>query len=500
MSDVMLLETCGLTKRYGDFKAIDNVDFSLCKGEVHVLFGENGAGKSTLISILAGANNASEGSVTLLDEPYLVDSVRTARAKGVSAVFQEFSLAPTLSVAANIYLGNEPLRLGLIDHKRMHKNARELLDELGFALNTTTRVVELSRAQQQMVEIAKACRENPIVLILDEPTASLSDHEVDRLFEFVERLVEQGVGVIYISHRIQEFRRIAQQVTVMRDGKIVAKLKLDDVDDDTLVASMVGRPIEQLYPKIQRVSGKEVLRVSGLRSWGVHGVSFSVNSGEVLGVAGLVGSGKSRVFRAIAGLLDRTDGQVILNKVDASRYSTAKILAAGLVYVTADRKNEGLQMSFDVDENLEQGSLSHPSSHYYGWLDRNWIMQMTDKLVHQVSLSNSYRNRLAVQLSGGNQQKLLFGRALSVSRDVYIFDEPTVGVDVGARSALYEVIKSLAESGAAVVIISSDLPEVIHLSHRMLVFSKGNISAELEGATINEDTILAHFFSEVGNE
>ncbi len=492
----MLLRTNALSKHYGDFVALDKVDFSLRAGEVHVLFGENGAGKSTLISILAGANNATAGTVELHGKPYRASTVRQARAAGVSAVFQEFSLAPTLCVAANIFLGDEPLKGLFVDTHQMHNRAKKLLDELGFELDTRAVVSGLSRAHQQMVEIAKACREQPEVLILDEPTASLSDREVDCLFDFIGRMASKGVGIIYISHRIQEFRRISQRVTVLRDGCLIDCFEIKDTDDQALVSCMAGRAIDQLYPQIDSRPGETALSVSGLSCWGVDNVDLSVARGEVLGIAGLVGSGKSRAFRAMMGLLQQRSGTVSLGDVDLSRATTRNMLAAGAVYVPADRKAEGLQLSFSADKNLEQAALQHPDGHRRGWLNRPWLAAFCAAVAERVELAESYRQRLVVQLSGGNQQKVMFARALAVERSLYIFDEPTVGVDVGARAALYRVIKALAESGAAVVLISSDLPEVINLSQRVLVFANGRISAELRGDEISEARVLANFFME----
>lgn len=499
MTSTSLIETKALTKRYPGVLALNSVDFDLKSGEVHVLFGENGAGKSTLISMLAGANIPSKGSIVLDGDEVKFDTVADAQKKGIYTVFQEFSLIPTLTVAQNIFLGWEPRKGPFIDHGTMRKRSHEMLLELGFDINPNAIVAQLSRAQQQMVEITKAFHGDLKVLILDEPTASLTDKEVDHLFEFVIGLKAKGVGVIYISHRIQEFSRIANRVTVLRDGGKIGTVDMADTDDNALVEMMTGRAIDEIYPKITKGSGEVLLSVEKLRTAGIHDATFEVRAGEVLGVAGLVGSGKSRLFRTVMGLTTRVSGKVTLHGKDISQAPTRDIIKDGVYYLSPDRKAEGLDLAKSSTENLAinlvMGDKVGGNSQLVKWAEVN---SEAVTISDYVELQESYRFKPVSQLSGGNQQKVLFGKCFGQNADIIIFDEPTVGVDMGTRAALYLLIKELAESGKAVVVISSDLPEVMNLSHRMIVLAHGHISAELSGDDMTEEQVLKFFFDETG--
>jgi ribose transport system ATP-binding protein len=492
MSESPLIETVGLTKRYPGVVALNAVDFDLRPGEVHVLFGENGAGKSTLISMVAGATQPTEGELRVRGEAVHFHSVADACEAGISAVFQEFSLVPTLTVAENIFLGDEPRRGPFVDRGGMVRRARDLFHDLDFPVEPTRRVSALSRAEQQMVEIAKALHRDVSVLILDEPTASLTNREVDHLFSVVERMKARGVGIIYISHRMQEFARIADRVTVLRDGAHIGTVRMDETTEAELVEMMAGRAISEIYPAIARNSGTIVLSASGLHAWGVHGVDLQVRRGEILGIAGLIGSGKSRAFRAMMGLLPIKAGRVVLRGHDMTGQPTRAMMKAGAYYLTADRKGEGLQLAFTARANLAQGILAGDGR--WGLLPLGQIRKTGEAVAGRVDLPPAYRNRLAAQLSGGNQQKVLFGRGLGRDYELYIFDEPTVGVDMGARASIYALIRDIAEAGKAVVLISSDLPEVMNLAHRLAVFSQGRIAAELDRDEISEAAVLGHFF------
>lgn len=494
-----LITTSQLTKKYPGVVALNAVDFELDTGEVHVLFGENGAGKSTLISLLAGANTPSQGTITLEGREVRFGSVADAQELGIYTVFQEFSLMPTLTVAQNIFMGWEPLIGPFLDHKTMRRRSVEMLAELGFDIDPNAVVGGLSRAQQQMVEITKAFHGDLKVLILDEPTASLTDKEVDHLFDFVLSLKARGVGVIYISHRIQEFTRIADRITVLRDGAKIGTVAIDDTDEGALVEMMTGRAIDEIYPQIANQNGETLLEVTDLRTWGVHHASFTVQAGEVLGVAGLVGSGKSRLFRALMGLTARAEGKVVLKGEDISKASTAHIIRSGMYYLSSDRKHEGLDLAKTSAQNLAvnliMGDKVPGSSPFVPW---KAVGREISTICDHVELQDSYRKKPVSQLSGGNQQKVLFGRCFGQEADVYIFDEPTVGVDMGTRSALYLLIKELAEAGKAVIVISSDLPEVMNLAHRLLILAHGTITAELAGDEMSEEQVLKYFFDESG--
>ena len=488
-----LIETRALTNRYPGVVALNAVDFDLKAGEVHVLFGENGAGKSTLISMLAGATPPTSGTIRVEGAEVAFQSVADARVRGISAVFQEFSLVPTMTVAENIFLGDEPKRGPFTDRRGMVRRARDLFAELEFDIDPTMMVALLSRAQQQMVEIAKAFHADVSILILDEPTASLTDREVEHLFKVVARMKARGVGVIYISHRIQEFERIADRITVLRDGAKIGTVAMAETTEAQLIEMMAGRAISEIYPQIAAAPGDPLLEVRGLKAWGVKGVDFEVRPGEVLGIAGLVGSGKSRCFRALMGLLPVQGGTVALRGADVTGAPTRKMMDAGIYYLPPDRKNEGLQLAFTARDNLAQGIMIGKETRF-GLLPWKEMYAEADAVAEQVELPPAYRDRLVAQLSGGNQQKTLFGRGLGKDYDVYILDEPTVGVDMGARAAIYRLVQRLAEAGKAVVVISSDLPEAMNLAHRLLVFSHGRITAELPKAEISEAAVLAHFF------
>lgn len=497
MTTTPLIRTKGLTREYPGVRALDNVDFDLFAGEVHVLFGENGAGKSTLISLLAGANTPSAGEIEIDGKPVSFASVADAQDRGIYTVFQEFSLIPTMTVAQNIFLGREP-RIGpLINYREMNRRAAEMLEARGFAIEPTTLVALLPRAQQQVVEIAKAFHGELSVLILDEPTASLTDREVDSLFDFILRMKAEGLGIIYISHRIHEFERIADRVTVLRDGARIDTLDMAEADEARLIEMMAGRAIKEIYPVIAHDPGEELLTVEGLHARGVEGVSFGVRRGEVLGVAGLIGSGKSRMFRALMGLDQVRAGQVRYRGDDITGKPTRAVINRGIYYLTSDRKSEGLSLAGTATENLSI-NLMMGTCRDGVLVDYAKLRGEMARIFDHVEFPERYRERTIAQLSGGNQQKVLFAKSFCHASELFIFDEPTVGVDMGTRAALYRIIAELAQAGKAVVVISSDLPEVMNLAHRALVIANGRISAELTGSDINEAEILRHFFNEAG--
>jgi ribose transport system ATP-binding protein len=491
-----LLRLEALTKRFPGVLALDRADFDLRPGEVHVLFGENGAGKSTLISIAAGALRPDAGRITFRGAPVQLHSVHHARSLGISAVFQDFSLVPQMTVEENLFLGAEATRGGLLNKRELHRRAEAILARLGFPLRPRQQVARLSRAEQQMVEIAKAFRAELSVLILDEPTASLTERETDQLFRLIEQVRREGVGVIYITHRISEIRRIGDRITVLRDGRYVATVPADTAEEE-LVRLMTGRVIDQIFPQIVSSPGRTVLEVAHLSTVdrSVSDVSLTVRAGEIVGLAGLVGSGKSEVARACFGLLPLAGGRVTFEGAEVTGTGSRQMLERGFFYLPPDRRDEGLVMMRSVRENTTLASLDLAEFSSGPWLKRAAERHAVQCLALRLNLQPPRIERDVDHFSGGNQQKVLLAKSLTRAVKLFAFDEPTVGVDVGTRVAIYQFIKELCEDGAAILLISSDLPEVLHLAQRVYVMYRGTLRAELTGAAINQETVLGHFFA-----
>jgi len=490
-----VLRANALSMQFPGVLALDRVDFELRAGEVHVLFGENGAGKSTLIQILAGVYRPTEGGIEFGGKPIDLQGVHHARTLGISAVFQEFSLVPTLNVEENLFLGAEVTRHGFLDNGELHRRAEAILEELGFPLRARRPVHELTRAEQQMVEIAKAFCTRLSVLILDEPTASLTDREAERLFVMVDQAKKRGVGVVYVTHRMGEIRRIGDRITVLRDGKRVATLAVPEADDERLLQLMTGRVISQVFPKIAYLPGAPLLEISNLTTADhtVKDLSLSVRTGEVVGLAGLVGCGKSEVGRACFGLERIVSGRIAFDGRDVTGQSVRTMLDRGAFYLPPDRREEGLVMARNVRENVSLPWLGARFSHF-GFLDRRAERATVRDLVGRLNLQPRNTEADLEHFSGGNQQKVLLAKGLVSRVKLFIFDEPTVGVDVGTRVAIYEFIRDLCEGGAGILLISSDLPEILHLANRTYVMYRGERRAELSGEDITQDKVLANFF------
>ena len=491
----LLLDLEGISKHFSGTLALDNVDFSLKSGEVHVLFGENGAGKSTLISIVAGAQRPDQGRFNFRGNPVEIFSVHHARTLGISTVFQEFSLVPQLTIEENLFLGAEENSFGVLKKSALRNKAREVLDQLGFSLSPNQRVAYLSRAEQQMVEIAKAFRSELSVLILDEPTASLTDQETDQLFTLIEQFKTKGVGVIYITHRMNEIRRIGDRITVLRDGHKVATVDAD-VSEEELVRLMTGRVVDQIFPSIRFQPLDTMLETNNLATadGAVTNVSMHVKRGEIVGLAGLVGSGKSDVARACFGLSRASAGDVYLDGKKTSESSPRAMLDQGFFYVPADRRDEGLMMMRNARESMVLAALSTAEYSRGFLLRRREETVQTEKIAERLNLQPRNTERIVEHFSGGNQQKILLAKSLTRDVRLFVFDEPTVGVDVGTRVAIYRFIGQLCEAGAAVLLISSDLPEILHLTHRVYVMCNGVVTAELSGDEICQEKILQYCF------
>jgi len=485
-----------MVKEYPGVLALDRVDFQLRPGEVHILFGENGAGKSTLISLLAGAQEPTSGEILMRGAPVKLRSVHRARALGISAVFQEFSLVPQLTVEENLFLGAEPRKFGFLDRQTMRREARAILARLDFALDPAETVQRLTRAQRQMVEIAKAFRIQPSVLILDEPTASLTERETEQLFALIRAATAQGVGVIYITHRMAEIRRIGSRVTVLRDGRVIATADAETTSEVRLVELMTGRVINEIYPAIRHTLGEVVLKVEGLTSLtqSVRDVSIEVRAGEIVGIAGLVGSGKSEVARACFGLEAVAHGRVWIRGEEITGQPPRAAMQKGLFYLPPDRREEGLMMMRSCRENMVLPALRDAPIRRGLFLDVSQEQSLSQRLARRINLQPPLPERDVGHFSGGNQQKVLMAKSLARPVQVFLFDEPTTGVDVTTRAAIYRFIGEMCEAGAGVLLVSSDLPEVLHLSHRLYVMYRGRIQATFSGADITEQNVLTYFF------
>lgn len=489
-----LLMLSGIGKRFGGVRALGDASLTLTAGSVHVLLGENGAGKSTLINIIAGSFGPDGGTYCLDGQPVRGLTPQRARQAGISAVFQEFSLAPNLTVEENLFLGRERHRLGVLDRRAMRLRAQAVLDDLGFDISPRQRTGDLSRAHQQMVEIAKALMDPVKVLILDEPTASLTEAETERLFALVDRLRAEGVGIIYVSHRLREIIRLADRITVLRDGCTVTSIDAAGVTEDGLVELMTGRKMEALYPQIPHAPGDALLELSGLTlaNRTVEDVSLIARAGEITGIAGLVGCGKSEVIRAVYGLETVSSGSIRLKGQAYSPSGPARALTAGVCYFPSDRVAEGLALGRPIRENASMAALDRQKGVVRRGQERSFIKATMDRL----RLRPANIERAVGTLSGGNRQKVMLARGLTRPTQVFLFDEPTVGIDVGAKAEVYDFLRDLVRDGAAVVLVSSDLPEVLHLSNRLYVMHRGHIAAELTGADITEAQVLACFFQE----
>lgn len=508
-NDESILRLENVSKQYPGTLAVDSMNFDVKPGEVHILFGENGAGKSTLIQMVAGVHKPTSGKIFLNGNEVDINSVHHARDLGVSAVFQEFSLIPQLTVEENLFLGSEESNGPFLKKAELHRLAKETLDRLGFPLKPNDIVMNLSRAEHQMIEIAKAFRSKPNIMILDEPTASLTERETDQLFELVASLKKDGIGIIYITHRMKEIARIGDRVTVLRDGKFIATVDMEEATESRLVELMTGRVVDQVFPEIKNQAADNLLEIDGLRVKGnvVNNASINVRAGEVVGIAGLVGCGKSEVGRAAFGIEDILDGKITFcgetlydsNSSDNNtqkKLNPRKMLDRGLYYVPSDRRVEGLVMNQSVRHNVSLPSLSLSAFTSKSFLRRKNEKAVVQDIAERLELAPLDIDRKAESFSGGNQQKALIGKALVRDVKLFIFDEPTVGVDVGARVLIYRFIRDLCEAGAGVLLISSDLPEILNLTHRSYVMYRGQIRAHLQQDELEEQNVLSYFFEE----
>ena len=490
MTDAPVLEMHEIRKTFPGVVALDGVDFELRRGEVHILLGENGAGKSTLMKILSGAYQKSAGRVTLDGAEVEIRNPAHAQGLGISTIYQEFNLVPHLSVGENIFLGREPRGWpGLIDRRAVNRQAAEVLGRLGLKLDPRRPVKGLRVAEQQMVEVAKALSLDARVLIMDEPTAALAEHEIQDLFAAIRGLQEKGVSVVYISHRMEELFEIGDRVTVLRDGRSVGTFDVKGTNKFELIRLMVNRDLTELFPKERAARGEEVLRVEDLTTrGGLDGVSFSLHKGEVLGVAGLLGAGRTELARAIFGLDKLERGTVRIKGRERRIGSPRAAINSGLGFLTEDRKAQGLVLPLSVKDNLCLPSVDKFTT--LGFVDSRRERRAADRYVRELRIRTPGLDQKVAYLSGGNQQKVVLSKWLCSEAEVFIFDEPTRGVDVGAKAEIYQLMNRLAASGVAIVMISSELPEVLGMSDRILVMRAGRVACEFGSEEATQEKIL----------
>jgi ribose transport system ATP-binding protein len=495
-----ILQMKAVSKRFPGVLALDNVHLDVKKGEVHLLAGENGAGKSTLVKILAGAYKKDSGQIVLNGQAVDHLTPKYAQELGISIIYQEFNLVPYLSVAENIFLGREILSdkiPGKIKWDKMYSAAQKILDDLHVDIQAKTIVRELGVAQQQMVEVAKVMSLKSEIIIMDEPTASLSSKEIEGLFLTIRKLKEKGISIIYISHRLEEFNQIGDRVTVMRDGKTIKTLNIQDTNTDELIKLMVGRELKEKFPKISMEIGDEVLKISNLTTKKLlKNISFSLHAGEILGVAGLVGAGRTEMARAIFGLDHIESGQVIVNGVTAKIKHPREAINAGIGFITEDRKAEGLVLTLDVGSNITLAGLNEFTKGIHINLKKE--RSVINEFISKLNIKTFGSSQKALNLSGGNQQKVVIAKWLLSKSKIFIFDEPTRGIDVGAKTEVYNLINELLKGGAAVLFISSELPEILGMSDRLIVMCRGEITAELQTKETTQEKIL--YFATGGNK
>lgn len=484
-----ILEIRHLTKRYPGVVALNDVTMSVEQGKIHALMGENGAGKSTMIKAIAGAIQPEEGTITIEGVPYHRLTPAAARRAGIGVIYQEFNLVPSLSVAENIFLGekvgNSPF---LPDFSQMERRSEEILSDLGIKLNVRSLVSELSTAQQQLVEIAKAMVQNCKLLIMDEPSASIPVAEVENMFRIVRQLKERGVTVLYISHRLDEIFELCDQISILRDGRYIVTKEVKDVTRADLIRYMVGRELTETHPPRSAEIGEAVLEIQDLSGNGDFHIDLTLHKGEILGLAGLVGAGRTELAKMICGDVRPTGGRILVKGKEKHFASVADAVASGIALIPEDRKGEGLFMDYSIGWNIPAMSFKRLSRH--GVVSRKAQQELTEQYVQTLLIKTPSTEQKARNLSGGNQQKVVAARALAANAEILIFDEPTRGIDVGAKQEIYKIMNELAEEGRAIIMISSDMEEILGMSDRIVVLYEGHKTGELTKEQFSQSRVL----------
>lgn len=491
MPESNLLEVRNLSKSFPGVRALSNVELTLRRGEVLALIGENGAGKSTLMKILAGVQAPDAGEIIIDGDPVRFSSVEQSLQRGIALIHQELNLSDNLEVGANIFLGREPLRCGLINKTQIRKESLRFLGMVGLDVSPDRLVRELTIGRQQMVEIAKALSIDARVLIMDEPTSSLSSKETEALFEVVDQLRDSGVSIIYISHRLREVKRLADRVTVFRDGENAGELQKEQINHDSMVSLMVGRDISQFYARKENEIGDVVLEAKDLISPAnpAHKLNFAIRKGEIVGMAGLVGAGRTEVLQTLFGVTPASSGSVFVNDRVVTPKNSIAAIQAGIALVPEDRKQQGLVVEMPVCRNVSLAGLSRNSVFRF-LLNHRAEETDTAQCIDKLRVKTPGPDQVVQYLSGGNQQKVVLGKWLSLTPKILLLDEPTRGIDVGAKQEIYELMEELAADGVAILFVSSELEEVLGMSDRVLVMHEGQLTGELQRNELSEEAVM----------
>ena len=487
----MIINMTGIDKSFSTNQVLKGVNFSVEKGEIHALMGENGAGKSTLMKILSGIYQRDAGIVEVKGKQVEYQHPSDAEADGIAVIHQELNILPELTIAENLFLGKEltKSKFGWLNNKEMNRIAKERLEELGLNLSPTVLAKDLSVGRQQLVEIAKALMTNADIIIMDEPTAALTDREIDTLFEVIERLKRKGVSFIYISHRMEEIFAICDRITVLRDGASIGTKVIKETNFDEIVSMMVGRELGDRFPSSDKKIGDVKLQVSNLTREGEFvDVSFDVKAGEILGISGLMGAGRSEVVETIFGYRRQDKGSIYLDGQKVSIKHPQDAINKGIAFISEDRKTKGLIVDFSVGDNLNLTNLKSLSNN--GWMLSHKEQILYQTMVERLNIRVSDRSQLAKSLSGGNQQKVVIAKWLGIGPGVLILDEPTRGVDVGSKKEIYKIMQDLASQGVAIIMVSSELPEIIGMSDRVAVMCEGKLMTVLNKDQLTEENIM----------
>jgi ribose transport system ATP-binding protein len=485
-----LLEARNLTKAFPGVRALKGVDLTLQRGEILAVIGENGGGKSTLMKILAGVLRPDGGEIFIEGEPSGITSVPDALQQGISLIHQELQLADNLDIAANLFLGREKRRFGLSDKARQRREARPLLEAVGLDLDPAILVGTLSIGQQQLVEIAKALSVQARILIMDEPTSSLSTRESEKLFQVIRDLRDHGVGIVYISHRLAEVIDLADRVTVLRDGANAGHLERNEITHEAMVKRMVGRELARDYPHQCNAGGEPMLEAQELRTCAhpEHELTFTVRAGEIVGVSGLIGAGRTALMKTLFGITPAVGGSLRIAGVPVILHSPREAIAAGLALVPEDRKRQGVVLQMAVSENLSLASLRRDQFH--GLVGRRHVRDLSHQMITSLRIKTPHSQQPVQFLSGGNQQKVVIGKWLAMHPKVLLLDEPTRGIDIGARQEIYQLMEELASRGVAILFVSSDMEELLGISDRVLVMHEGRLAGVLGRSELNEESVM----------